>query len=48
MILLGGMANIVFKAALVTILGVRSFIKPMLAGFAAALAGGGAIMLLWP
>jgi uncharacterized membrane protein (DUF4010 family) len=48
MILLGGLANILFKAALVTILGARAFIKPMLAGFGTALAGGGAILLLWP
>lgn len=48
MILLGGMANVVFKGALVLLLGARTFIKPMLAGFGAALAGGGAILALWP
>ena len=48
MILLGGMANVVFKGALVLFLGARSFIKPMLTGFGAALAGGGAILALWP
>lgn len=48
MILLGGMANIVFKGVLVMLLGARAFIKPVLAGFGAAITGGGAVLLLWP
>lgn len=48
MILLGGMANVVFKGALVALLGARPFTKPVLAGFGAAIAGGGAILILWP
>lgn len=47
-ILTGGMANVVFKTGLVLALGARSFIKPVLIGFGATLAGGVAILLLWP
>lgn len=48
MILVGGMANIVFKMSLVLMLGARAFIKPVLAGFGAALASGTLILILWP
>ncbi|MGV3661994.1 MAG: MgtC/SapB family protein [Prosthecobacter sp.] len=48
MILLGGMANMVFKAVLACVLGTREFLKPLLLGMAAALAGGAAILLAWP
>ena len=48
MILIGGLANIVFKGSLVALLGARAFIKPVLIGFGMALAGGVAILLLWP
>lgn len=48
MILIGGMANMVFKAVLASVLGTRAFMKPLLLGMAAALAGGGAILLAWP
>jgi uncharacterized membrane protein (DUF4010 family) len=47
-ILLGGLANLVFKAGLALSLGAEGFRKPVLAGFAAALAGGLAILMLWP
>ncbi len=48
MILLGGLANLVFKIALVSVLGARAYIKPALMGLGAALAGGTAILLGWP
>ena len=48
MILTGGLANVVFKGALVATLGERAFIRPALAGLGAALAGGVAILLFWP
>ena len=48
MILVGGMANIAFKMGLAATLGARAFIKPVLIGFAAALAGGVAILVFWP
>jgi uncharacterized membrane protein (DUF4010 family) len=47
-ILLGGIANLVFKAGLVAVLGVKAYLRPTLAGFAAALAGGGLILAFWP
>jgi uncharacterized membrane protein (DUF4010 family) len=47
-ILLGGLANLVFKAGLALTLGAQGFRRPVLAGFAAALAGGAAILWLWP
>ena len=47
-ILLGGLANLVFKAGLVAVLGAREYIRPVLAGFGVILAGGVAILLLWP
>lgn len=47
-ILLGGIANLVFKAGLVAVLGVKGYIRPALAGFAAVLAGGVAILAFWP
>ena len=48
MILVGGMANVVFKMGLVAALGTRTFIKPMLIGMGASLAGGALILGLWP
>ena len=48
MILVGGMANVVFKMILVATLGARSFIRPALAGFAAALLGGIGLLAFWP
>jgi len=48
MILLGGLANVVFKMGLVAALGTRHFIRPALTGLAAALMGGAAILFLWP
>lgn len=47
-ILTGGLANIVFKSALVIGIGSRTYVKPVLLGFGATLAGGLAILLLWP
>ncbi len=47
-ILTGGMANLAFKAMLAVSLGGRAFIKPVLIGFIAALAGGGTLLLVWP
>ena len=47
-ILLGGLANLVFKAGLALSLGAQGFRRPVLAGFTASLAGGVAILLLWP
>lgn len=48
MILVGGMANVVFKMILACGLGAREFLKPLLLGMGAALMGGAAILLLWP
>jgi uncharacterized membrane protein (DUF4010 family) len=48
MILVGGLANVVFKMGMVAALGARSFIRPALAGLGAALAGGVALMAFWP
>jgi len=48
MILLGGLANVVFKMGLVVVLGARSFIRPALAGLGAALAGGAVVLAFWP
>jgi uncharacterized membrane protein (DUF4010 family) len=47
-ILLGGLANLVFKAGMALSLGAEGFRRPVLAGFAACLAGGTAILFLWP
>lgn len=47
-ILLGGIANLVFKAGLVAVLGGKGYRRPVLTGFAAVLAGGGAILAFWP
>jgi uncharacterized membrane protein (DUF4010 family) len=48
MILVGGLANIVFKGILVAVLGARAFIKPALFGLGIALLGGVGILVLWP
>lgn len=48
MIMVGGLANIVFKAGLVLALGARAFIKPVLLGMGASILGGVAILALWP
>ena len=47
-LLLGGMANLVFKGGMVVALGAREMIRPTLIGFIAALAGGVALLALWP
>jgi uncharacterized membrane protein (DUF4010 family) len=47
-ILLGGIANLVFKAGLVAALGGAGFRRPAITGFAVAMAGGAAILALWP
>ncbi len=47
-ILTGGLANLAFKSALVMCIGARTYIKPVLIGFAAPFLGGLAILLLWP
>jgi len=46
--LLGGAANLVFKAGLAAVLGTGAYVKWTLAAFGAAVAGGVAIFLLWP
>lgn len=48
MILLGGLANVVFKMGLVVALGTRPFVRPALLGFGTALAGGAAVLIFWP
>jgi uncharacterized membrane protein (DUF4010 family) len=48
MIIVAGMANMLFKAGLVLVLGARSFIKPVLLGMAISLLGGLALLALWP
>ena len=47
MILVGGLANVAFKMLLVVTLGARSFIRPALAGFGAALLGGLGVLVFW-
>lgn len=47
-ILLGGGANLVFKAGLAVVLGTGVYRKWTLAAFGAAVAGGAAVFLLWP
>ena len=46
MILLGGMASVVFKMGLVAVLGARAFIKPALFGLGTAWTGGAAILVI--
>lgn len=48
MILLGGLSNIVFKGGVVLAIGSRALRRRILVAFGLALAGGGAILLLWP
>ncbi len=48
MILIGGLANVLFKMGLAAALGVRAFIRPVLAGMGAALGCGTLILLFWP
>jgi uncharacterized membrane protein (DUF4010 family) len=48
MILVGGMANVVLKMGLATVLGARAFLKPLLLGMGASLVGGAAILAFWP
>jgi uncharacterized membrane protein (DUF4010 family) len=47
-ILLGGIANLVFKAGLAAVLGSGQFLKWTLAGFGAVVAGGVVVLVLWP
>ena len=48
LILLGGLANVVFKMGLVLVLGVRRFIILTLTGLGGALLGGMIILWMWP
>lgn len=48
MILVGGLANLVFKGGMAALLGTGDFVRPLLCGFGAMLAGGVGILLLWP
>lgn len=48
MILVGGMANLVFKMFFVITLGSRDYIKPAMLGLLLSVAGGVAIMMFWP
>lgn len=48
MILVGGLANVVFKMGLVVVLGARAFIQPAIIGLGTAMLGGVAILVLWP
>ena len=48
LILLGGLANVVFKMGLVLVLGARHFIIPALTGLSGALLGGMIILWIWP
>ena len=47
-ILLGGLANLVFKAGMAAVLGKGEFLRWTLIGFGVAMAGGVVIFLLWP
>ncbi|MCB1278943.1 DUF4010 domain-containing protein [Prosthecobacter sp.] len=48
MILVGGMANVVFKMGLATVLGARAFLRPLLLGMGISLIGGALILAFWP
>lgn len=48
MILVGGLANLVFKGGMAAVLGAAAFLRPLLIAFGAMIAGGGLILLLWP
>lgn len=48
MVLLGGMANLAFKAGIVVSAGHRTLRRPVGAAFAASVAVGVALMVLWP
>lgn len=47
-ILVGGLANLVFKAGIVVAMGSRAFIRPVLLGFGGAILAGIIILALWP
>jgi uncharacterized membrane protein (DUF4010 family) len=47
-ILLGGLANMVFKAGMVAVLAHRSMLWPVLAAFGATAIGAAALWTLWP
>jgi uncharacterized membrane protein (DUF4010 family) len=47
-IMTGGLANMVFKSALVMSIGSRAYMKPVLLGFSVTIAGGLALIFLWP
>lgn len=47
-ILIGGMANLIFKAGIAAALGPRTLLKPLSLAFAASIAGGALILFLWP
>ncbi|MDT8340866.1 MAG: MgtC/SapB family protein [Longimicrobiales bacterium] len=48
MILVGGMANLVFKAGIVLSAGHRAIRRPVLAAFGASIVLGGVLLVLWP
>jgi len=48
MILVGGLANLLFKMGLVAVLGAPAFRRDALPAMAVALAGGLAILAIWP
>lgn len=48
LILVGGLANLLFKMGLVTLLGAPAFRRAALPAMAVALAGGGGILAFWP
>jgi uncharacterized membrane protein (DUF4010 family) len=47
-ILLGGLANLLFKAGLIIALGARGFVRPAVTGILAAMLGGAAVLAFWP
>lgn len=47
-ILVGGMANLMFKTGIVVAMGSRAFIRPVLLGFGGAILAGIIILALWP
>lgn len=48
LVMIGGMANLVLKGGIVATLGHRKMSLPTLAGFAAAIAAGGVMLVFWP
>lgn len=48
LILVGGLANLLFKMGLIAMLGAPALRRAALPALAAAMAGGGAILAFWP